>query len=203
MKQRVRHNYGFTLIELLVVIAIIGLLSSVVLASLNSVRIKSQDTVRTSDMSQIISALALYYTDHGKFPCHAYQNSAEPDYLQPLITEGYLTRAPHDPTEDPDVGQYYDYWSFKTRPKPEGTCGAIAQLGFKIKSGATCPGSSTATDIPGHCHIFFSEPLNFDYCSDPYLTNDSNFSDLPLGCQSLADGYIGPGAWDNSEDDWP
>lgn len=197
MKQRVRHTYGFTLIELLVVIAIIGLLSSIVLASLNSVRIKAQDSVRTSDMSQIVSALALYYTDHGKFPCHAYQNSAEPDYLAPLITEGYLARAPHDPTEDPDVGKYYDYWSFKT--SPGGTCGAIAHLGFKIEPGATCPGSSTATDIPGHCHIFFHEPLPLP-CDDPYLTNDSSYIDID--CQPLEDGYTGPNTWDDHEDEY-
>lgn len=52
---------GFTLIELLVVIAIIGILSSVVLASLNTARLKSRDTRRISDIKQLQLALALYY----------------------------------------------------------------------------------------------------------------------------------------------
>ncbi len=194
-----QQKKGFTLIELLVVIAIISLLSSVVLASLNTARMKAQDAVRTSDMKQIMTALTLYYNDNGKFPCHSYQNSADTsnNYLEPLITGGYLTRPPHDPTENPLVGQYYDYWSFKT--SPGGTCGAIAHLGFKIKSGAACPANSVGTTIPGHCHIF-SEPLD---CDDPYLTNDSsNFASLPLDCQRLADGYTGLGTWNGWEDDW-
>jgi len=58
-------NKGFTLIELLVVIAIIGLLSGVVLVSLNSVRAKARDVVRVSDMKSFRTALELYANDHG------------------------------------------------------------------------------------------------------------------------------------------
>jgi prepilin-type N-terminal cleavage/methylation domain-containing protein len=50
---------GFTLIELLVVIAIIGILSSVVLASLNSARAKGRDSRRVSDLKQIANQVAL------------------------------------------------------------------------------------------------------------------------------------------------
>jgi prepilin-type N-terminal cleavage/methylation domain-containing protein len=48
-----RYTRGFTLIELLVVIAIIGILSSVVLVSLNSARKKGGDARVMSDVQQI------------------------------------------------------------------------------------------------------------------------------------------------------
>lgn len=64
----IRNPRGFTLIELLVVIAIIGLLSSVVLATLNTARAKARDAERLSDLHQIEVALNAYYADHGAYP---------------------------------------------------------------------------------------------------------------------------------------
>ena len=59
---------GFTLIELLVVIAIIGLLTSVVMISMTTVRSKSRDTRRMRDLQEIQKALALYVTNTGNYP---------------------------------------------------------------------------------------------------------------------------------------
>ena len=83
------YKKGFTLIELLMVIAIIGILSSVVLASINSTRAKARDANRISDMKQIQIALELYRETNGSYPivkdsagkkastnsntCHSYQ----------------------------------------------------------------------------------------------------------------------------------
>jgi type II secretion system protein G len=82
-------NKGFTLIELLVVIAIIGILSSVVLASLNSARQKARDARRIADIKQIQLALELYAGD----------NSGEyPDTVAALVTAGQMPSEPKDPS---------------------------------------------------------------------------------------------------------
>ena len=62
-----RNTKGFTLIELLVVIAIIGILSSVVLASLGTARTKARDVLRKSDLRTIQTALEMYYSTCGSY----------------------------------------------------------------------------------------------------------------------------------------
>jgi prepilin-type N-terminal cleavage/methylation domain-containing protein len=63
---------GFTLIELLVVIAIIGILASIVLASLSGARSGGKDVRRISDVKQIKYAVELYYQRLGQYPCKLY-----------------------------------------------------------------------------------------------------------------------------------
>ena len=100
-----RKNYllqqkGFTLIELLVVIAIIGILFSVVLASLSSVRMKARDARRIADLKQIQLALQLYYDKHNRYPPgNFWQNSvASPgNWIPQLVTEGFMSSLPNDP----------------------------------------------------------------------------------------------------------
>ena len=100
---------GFTLIELLVVIAIIGILSSVVLASLNTARAKSRDARRIADLSQIQKALELFYDANRQYPqpsqgwntwsghCPDYGNND--NYIVGLAST-YIPVLPKDPIYD-------------------------------------------------------------------------------------------------------
>ncbi len=59
-----KKTQGFTLIELLVVIAIIGILSSVVLASLSGGRKKSYNARVKAQLSQARTAAEVYYQEN-------------------------------------------------------------------------------------------------------------------------------------------
>ncbi len=85
---------GFTLIELLVVIAIIGVLASVVLASLNNARQKGRDAKRISDLKNVQLANESYFDDEGGYA----------PTLQDLKDGGYLPAVPQDP-----LGSAYHY----------------------------------------------------------------------------------------------
>ncbi|KND48260.1 MAG: hypothetical protein AB199_04385 [Parcubacteria bacterium C7867-004] len=62
-----KQQRGFTLIELLVVIAIIGMLSSIVLASLNTARLKAADAAVRTQARQLKLFLEFEYSETGSY----------------------------------------------------------------------------------------------------------------------------------------
>jgi len=97
------RSSGFTLIELLVVVAIIGVLSSVVLSSLNTARMKARDTKRLTTIRQIQASLEVYYSNNGVYPIVlAYHNTSSGDvnWLTTFATalRPYLSSLPSDST---------------------------------------------------------------------------------------------------------
>lgn len=103
---------GFTLIELLVVVSIIGLLSSVIIASLNTARSKARDARRIADFHSVDVAMEMYFEKNGRYS--AMPNPACPinphscdlmDHLNifnftmdQLINDGDLTSRPTEPS---------------------------------------------------------------------------------------------------------
>lgn len=122
---------GFTLIELLVVIAIIGLLASIVLASLNSARKKSRDARREADLKSVQNALELWANDNGgRYPATAADCSVAGGCLMSTLFgtaatqlgTAYMPTAPVDPIGS-GLQQYYYKTSAATAPT--GYCVAV------------------------------------------------------------------------------
>ncbi len=86
---------GFTLIELLVVIAIISLLASIVLIGLMQARQKSRNAKRLADMTQMNTALELYFAQNKGYP------SATGGIPQGITT--YASTLPRAPIPDDGV----------------------------------------------------------------------------------------------------
>ena len=94
---------GFTLIELLVVIGIIGILSSIVLASLQTSRKKALDAAVIQEMNSVRSAVELYASIHNdKYadgtanpPLNGFSNDVSCDLASPLTpTNGWYGNDP-------------------------------------------------------------------------------------------------------------
>ena len=133
MKKNNRSR-GFTLIELLVVIAIIGLLSSVVLASLNGARTKGRDARRLADIKQMQVALELYYSEHNAYPAST----------SGLATSGYISSIATDPLNESAYG-------YALGTDEQSYC-----LGAKLET--SDPPVSSSCTISGYTGNYFVKP---------------------------------------------
>lgn len=159
-----KKSFGFTLIELLVVMAIIGILSGVVLTSLNGARQKGRDARRISDIKQLQLALELYYDSKGYYP----DTIGPAGPTSPLVDEGFIASIPTDPS----TNTLYSYTPYASSLNLAVCTGY--HIGASLESGITHTVLQNDADVAtGGTLCTAGTPVDFDGAdSDPCVGTD-------------------------------
>ena len=104
-----KKNKGFTLVEILIVVAIIGILASIILVGLGSLRSQGRDARRIADLHQVQNALELYFTKNGYYPPNTITTWTGAGSLTAALTGAGIgvSLVPNDP----NTGSTYAYGS--------------------------------------------------------------------------------------------
>ncbi|MFA5877391.1 MAG: type II secretion system protein [Candidatus Paceibacterota bacterium] len=150
-----KSHKGFTLIELLIVIAIFGILASVVLASLNVVRIKSRDSRRTSDIRQLQIALGAYANaNSSSYPTTL--NGLVPTYIAVLPTDPSGTASSPISYRYASLGVGVSCSSYHLGATLEESTNSALSSDSDATAGSRCTGSSN--DFAGTDPLFDVKP---------------------------------------------
>jgi prepilin-type N-terminal cleavage/methylation domain-containing protein len=178
---------GFTLIELLVVIAIIGVLSSVVLAALNTARGKARDATIKSEVLELRTLYTQEYSDNVSY-----------DALKAYPASGGWFASPSDCTTGLGAGFTGNYGT-----QAKQICASLVSA----EGGASiCPGGNLCMYVNG---TYTYSPNNFTimtwlpgsqqwFCvGSSGRTSVSVDGNAGLGSGCAAGGWCGPGCYGN------
>ncbi len=146
-----RKGQAFTLIEILIVIAIIGLLATVIIASMSGAKLRAQDARRIEDIAAIKKALEVYMASNARYPDSLLVLTQGSDHL--------LSDVPKDPSGDPTRAYQYatssDATDFVLKAQLSTKDRALNYDLDVSKYGISCNGDDTALVGP------------YDYCVSP------------------------------------
>lgn len=133
-----KNKKGFTLIELLVVIAIIGLLSSIVLASLSSARKKAGYAKMAAEINSLKNALEMYKIDNKIYPGEgSVVDWYGPDFTSNMgaaLVPKYISQIPQVYGDYVHITSGYEYYTFDSNATPPGydICGGVIVTKYAI-----------------------------------------------------------------------
>ncbi len=164
---------GFTLVELLVAVGIIGVLASVSVVSVNSVRAKGRDAKRVSEVKQMQTALEAYFSNSASASYPVLGTDAAPATLgtgnqiklcntalgfdtaancdNAANAPVFMARAPRDPSNGAQIGGASYEYTYKSRTAANADCAAAPcpsyEIGFRLEggTGGLAGGARTAT----------------------------------------------------------
>lgn len=155
------YKRAFTLIELLVVVAVIGVLSTLVLATLGSARKKAQFAAAQQDLKNIALAFQMYELDNDFYP-----PDVSPDVL-PVGMNEYFDEWPQPKFS----GAEYDWENWTGNPGDP-----TRQISIRFCESGSCnfpnydwaddftPQSAAFYCIEGNCRSWEANPAVPGYC---------------------------------------
>lgn len=155
---------GFTIVELLIVVVVIAILAAITIVAYSGISQRARDAERLEEITAVMKALEVYKSKNGVYPtavgnsAGGWEVSSNPNanhvFLQQLVDDGDISRAPVDPINTGDMNttgaKIYAYYRY-----PAGTNGCasafyvlLVRTGEASGTSSASPGGTCGTNSP-------------------------------------------------------